>query len=349
MIRVLVVDDSAFARKVVRELLQRHSDIEVVDIARDGLEALEKIAELKPDVVTLDLVMPNLDGVGVLRALPAEGAPRVVVVSMSDADSELGVEALSVGAFDLVHKPTALATDRLYDLGDELVRKVRVAASARAPRLGPIPPSPSSSPGRITPPKGVVAANAGTELVVIGASTGGPPALTRLLAALPGDFPVPIALVLHIPAEYTGPFAARLDAGSALEVVEAFDGAPLRPGRVVVARGGIHLKLVRADGGLVCSLDVQPIGTPHRPAVDVLFQSAAAAVGKSVRRRGAHRHGRRRPGRRARDTQRRAGGCSRRTESSCVVYGMPRTVVEAGLSNESAPIGEMAALLGRFV
>jgi two-component system chemotaxis response regulator CheB len=129
-IRVLVVDDSAFARKVLREALGRTPDIEVVGTARDGLDALEKIAELQPDVVTLDLVMPGLDGVGVLKALSGPRPPRVVVVSMADPHSELAIAAMQAGAVELVHKPTALATDRLYELADELVAKVRIAAGA---------------------------------------------------------------------------------------------------------------------------------------------------------------------------------------------------------------------------
>src|SRR5262249_5514850 len=130
-IRVLVVDDSAFARKVIREILSASPRFEIVDIARDGLEALEKIAALKPDVVTLDLVMPHLDGIGVLEALSDREAPRVVVVSASDVDSELGVKALQSGAIDLVHKPTALATGLLYDLAADLLLKVEAAAGAR--------------------------------------------------------------------------------------------------------------------------------------------------------------------------------------------------------------------------
>src|SRR3954454_2074313 len=137
-IRVLVVDDSAFARKVVRELLTA-GGMEVVGIARDGLEALEKIAELKPDVVTLDLVMPNLDGMGVLAALPKDG-PRVVVVSMAGEGSDLGIAALHAGAIDLVQKPTALAVDRLYEMRRELIDAVSAAATARLPQGGPVQP-----------------------------------------------------------------------------------------------------------------------------------------------------------------------------------------------------------------
>ncbi|HEX4457621.1 MAG TPA: chemotaxis protein CheB, partial [Polyangia bacterium] len=273
MIRVLIVDDSAFARKVLRQTLAGEADIEVVDIARDGLEALEKIQDLKPDVVTLDLVMPNLDGIGVLKALPPAGAPRVVIVSISDAASELGVHALELGAVALVHKPTALATERLYDLSAELVAAVRSAVVARAP--APLPPLPSPS---IIEPEWAPAKTS-ADLIVIGASTGGPQALTRLVGALPKDFPVPVALVLHIPPEYTAPFAARLDGGSALEVREAEDGMALTAGRVVVARGGVHLTVVDDGGVLRAKLALTPAGTAHRPAVDVLFASAARATG----------------------------------------------------------------------
>ena len=134
-IRVLVVDDSAFARKVLREALSQAGDIEVVGTARDGLDALEKIAELQPDVVTLDLVMPGLDGVGVLKALGGPRPPRVIVVSMADAHSELAIAAMQAGAVELVHKPTALATVRLYELTDELVQKIRIAAGAQSPSV----------------------------------------------------------------------------------------------------------------------------------------------------------------------------------------------------------------------
>ena len=264
-IRVLVVDDSAFARKVLRETLSRSPLLEVVGIARDGLEALEKIAELKPDVVTLDLVMPNLDGLGVLRALPPEGGPRVVIVSISDGDSALGVEALQSGAVDLVQKPTALATERLYDLSDELVAKVVAAAAAR-PRISTAAPAVI----RPTPAAGAV------RLVVIGTSTGGPAALTRLLAGLPADFPAAVAIALHIPAGYTETLARRLDETCPMRVIEAFEGAELAPGTVALARGGLHLRVKGAGGRITAHVDADPLTAPFCPSVDLLFESAAA-------------------------------------------------------------------------
>jgi two-component system, chemotaxis family, protein-glutamate methylesterase/glutaminase len=336
-VRVLVVDDSAFARKVLREALSANARIEVVGTARDGLEALEKIAELSPDVVTLDLVMPNLDGLGVLRALPPGGATRVVVVSVSDADSERGVEALQSGAVQVVHKPTALATDRLYELGSELVRAVLAAAQARP---GPL--------AAVAERRLAAVAHVQTGIVVVGTSTGGPQALTRLLSALPADFPVPVAVVLHIPVGYTEPMARRLDGVCAVEVREAAEGLELRPGRVILARAGTHLKLARQQGATVARLDGDPASSPHRPSVDVLFASAAAQYGPAalgvvltgmgddglVGSRAIHARG---------------GRLLTESESSSIVYGMPRSVWEAGLAEAQAPLEEMAALILRHL
>ncbi|HEY0710620.1 MAG TPA: response regulator, partial [Polyangia bacterium] len=215
-VRVLVVDDSAFARKVVREVLSS-AEIDVVGTARDGLEALELIATLKPDVMTLDLMMPNLDGLGVLKALPAEGAPRVVVVSISGSDSALGIEALLSGAVDIVQKPTALATDRLYELGAELRAKVIAAATARALAGAVGVAAPVSEP---TPVAEASASGSYVDIVVVGTSTGGPQALTRLLSGLPKDFPAAIGIALHIPDGYTQGLAHRLAARGPLLVKE---------------------------------------------------------------------------------------------------------------------------------
>ena len=335
-IRVLVVDDSAFARKVVREVLQETDDIEVVGIARDGLDALEKISQLSPDVITLDLVMPDLDGLGVLRELATRDAPpRVVIVSMTDGDSELGVAALQAGAFDVVHKPTAIATDRLYELGEDLRAKVREAARATStsPRTAQVVPVAAASL-RVTT----------ADLVVIGASTGGPQAISRLLSALPKAFPVPVAVVLHMPPGYTAALAARLDSECALDVLEAREDLLLCPGRVVIARAGMHLKLVRDGTSIRAHLDVMPLETPHRPAVDVLFATAAEAWGARVL--GVVLTGMGNDGVvGGRAIHQRGGRILTESESSCVVYGMPRAVVEAGLSSAEAPIELMAALI----
>jgi two-component system chemotaxis response regulator CheB len=334
-IRVLVVDDSAFARKVLREAL-KGPDFQVVGIAHDGLEALEQIAALKPDVITLDLMMPNLDGIGVLQALPKVGAPRVVVVSISNDESELGVQALQAGAVRVVQKPTALATDQLYEIADELARAVKEAAIAR--HVTPDPTVPARVPGPLAATQ--------CQLVVIGTSTGGPQALSRLLPSLPADFPVPIAIALHIPAGYTEELAKRLDHNSAIDVVEAADGVELRPGLAVLARGGMHLKISTARSGLFVKVAFDPLSEPHAPSVNVLFETAAARVGPGVL--GVVLTGMGDDGLRGAQAIHAAGGrVLTEAEASCVVYGMPSAVKQAGLSHAEARLEAMGLTIAR--
>jgi two-component system, chemotaxis family, protein-glutamate methylesterase/glutaminase len=334
-IRVLVVDDSAFARKVLRDMLGTSPDVEVVGTARDGLEALEKLAQLKPDVMTLDLVMPNLDGLGVLDSLPAEDAPRVIVVSVSDAETELGAAALQAGALDIVRKPTALATQQLYELGDELLRKIRMAARARAPR--------ATSAAR---PAARAHLSPRHDIIVLGTSTGGPQAITRLLAAMPGDLPVPLLIALHIPQGYTQALAARLDTISPLEVREAEPGLVPSAGQVILARGGSHLQLVSAASGVQVALDHRLGTAPHAPSVDLLFESAAAIYGErtlAVVLTGMGDDGTRG----ARAIHGAGGTVLTESELSCVVYGMPRAVKEAGYSSGEASLEMMASEIVR--
>lgn len=338
MVRVLVVDDSAFARKVVREMLTS-AGFEVVGIARDGLEALEKIAELKPDVVTLDLVMPNLDGLGVLAALPAEGGPRIVVVSMAGEDTALGFAALQAGAVEIVRKPTALAIEKLREIAAEVTRAVGAAAQARTPLpSGALPVAPSVAP------RGAVS----KAILVVGASTGGPQAVTRLLRGLPPDLPVPMAIVVHLPPGYTEAFARRLDDESGLEVREASEGLALLPGRAVVARAGQHLKVRRVGSSLQAALDLSPVDRLHRPAVDVLFSSAAELLGRRVL--GVVLTGMGDDGLEGSRAIRQAGGeVLTEAEPSCVVYGMPRCVDEAGLSSATVALPGMVELVLRHL
>lgn len=331
-IRVLIVDDSAFVRKVLRAVLSSASDIEVVGQAVDGLEALERIDELSPDVIALDLTMPELDGLGVLEVLATrEKSPRVIVVSSAERDSEEAVRALQLGAVEVIKKPTAVATDQLYDVRAELVTKVRVAAGALV-RNAPEPPraiAPQPAPREILH---------GSELLVIGTSTGGPRALTWLMSELPRDMPIPIAVVVHIPVGFTQALAARLDGGSALEVVEASDGLELRAGRVVLAQAGAHLRLTRVGKGVArCSLSYDEQASPHKPSVDALFESAAEAFGAAAI--GVVLTGMGDDGLAgARAIRARGGRILAEAESSCVVYGMPRTVVEAGLADDVQPL-----------
>jgi two-component system chemotaxis response regulator CheB len=340
MIRVLVVDDSAFARKVIREVLSRDPAIEVVGIARDGLEALERVTELQPDVITLDLVMPDLDGVGFLKALAKLSiSPKVVVVTVSSADAELAIEALQLGAVDIVTKPTPLPTDRLYELSSELVQKVKAVALA-FPRRQPKDEDlkikefiPKISYGRVS-----------TELVVVGTSTGGPQALTQFFKMLPADFTIPIAVALHIPAGYTAPLAARISQHSAVQMVEAHNGLELKPGQAVIAPGGMHLRIKSREGRLYAEVSPEPLQSLYHPSVDILFKSAASSAGASAI--GIILTGMGNDGTEGAKAIKDAGGMMlAESASSCVVYGMPRSVIEAGLSDAEAPIEGMVRLL----
>lgn len=337
-IRVLVVDDSAFARQVVRRVLERGGDVDVVDIARDGAEALEKITLLRPDVVTLDLVMPHVDGLAVLEALPREGGPRVVVVSSMAMGSELGAAALAAGAICLVEKPTTHATDRMYDMAQALLESVHFAASARSiqARAHAVSPTPA-----VAPPLLVTAVDA----VLLGTSTGGPQALAHLIPRLPADLPVPLVVVVHMPPGYVEGLARRLDGMSALTVREAHEGQVLTRGLVVLAPAGAHLLLERSAVGLRVCLDyVRRPGELHQPSVDALFTSGAAVLGErvlAVVMTGMGEDGL--AGARALVT---AGAkVLAQSDPSCVVYGMPRAIVEAGLAAAIVDLEGLAAAI----
>ena len=335
LVRVLIVDDSAYVRKVIRQMLSRSPFIEIVGIARDGREALELAAELAPDVITCDLIMPELDGVGFIREQMALRPIPIVVVSVASESGELVLAALDAGAVDFVQKPTALASDRLLEIGDELVEKVKAAARAH--------PSVSRPPA----PDAVhrAAATHAFDLVVIGISTGGPQALKLLIPKLPADLGVPVAIVLHMPVGYTELYARKLNEQSAVTVLEAKGGELLTPGHVYIAPAGRHLTLRRDGAGQVMThLDVRPLDTPYKPSVDSLFRSAADVYGSRVL--GIVMTGMGSDGREGSAWIKAKGGTIlTESEASCVVYGMPRSIVEAGLSDGEVPLEEMAAAL----
>jgi len=334
VVRVLVVDDSAYVRKVVREMLSRSPFLEVVGTARDGVEALEMVEQLRPDVVTLDLHMPVSDGLDFLRKQMARRPLPVVVVSAADEDGEYVLAALDAGAVDVVRKPTALATDRVFEIAADLVAKVKAAAAARVSAPAPAP----------TPPPAAALRAGRTGVLVVGVSTGGPQALKRLIPLLPAGFPVPVAVVLHMPVGYTELFARSLAAVSPLPVTEARDGDSLRAGTVLIAPAGSHLSLVRRADGVATKLSLHPFDTPHRPAVDVLFRSAAEAFGEgtlAVVLTGMGSDGT--AG--AAWVKAQGGRVFTEAEESCVVYGMPRSVAEAGLSDGAVPLDRMAAAI----
>ncbi len=336
-VRVLVVDDSAYIRKVISQMLNKDRRIRVVGTARNGRDALRQAEILAPDVVTLDLLMPELDGLGFLREQMRRRPLPVVIVSIASEEGEKALAALELGALDFVQKPTALALSSVFEIERDLVQKVLSAASVRLENL---PAMRRSAPLSFSGER-----RGQVEAVVIGLSTGGPQALRYLLPQFPAGFPVPVAVVLHMPAGYTGLFAARLNEYAALEVLEACDDMPMQPGRVILAAGGLHLRLRRnSRGEVVAALDARPADKPHRPSVDVLFQSAAEVYGGKTL--GVVMTGMGRDGQEGAAWIKAQGGMVfAEEERSCVVYGMPRAIVEAGLADRVVPLDGMAAAI----
>ena len=342
VIRVLVVDDSAYVRKVVTQMLSRSPFIEVVGTARDGRDALEQAQSLRPDVITCDLIMPELDGVGFVREQMSRRPIAVVVVSVASESGELVLSALDAGAVDFVQKPTALASDRLHDMADDLVSKVKAAAASRLGR--------AAAPAAVIPQRvRSVAGRSTSDIVVIGISTGGPQALKVVIPQLPAELSVPVAVVLHMPIGYTELYARKLNEVSALQVCEAEDNMPVAAGSVLIAPAGRHLSFRRSPLGKVTThLDVKPLDTPHRPSVDVLFQSAADVYGARVL--GVVMTGMGADGREGAAWIKAKGGTIlTEAEESCVVYGMPRAVVDAGLSDRSVPLDDIAEAILELV
>jgi len=342
LIRTLIVDDSAFVRKVVREMLSRSPYIEVIGAARDGQEALEMTQDLKPDVVTCDLIMPRMDGVGFVRAQMARAPLPILILTSSPQDGGMALEALEAGAVDFIQKPSALATDRIQDIREALVEKVKAAARApmasRAQINGETKALPAFKPRALR-----------VDIVLIGISTGGPQALRKLIPQFPPDFPVPLAMVLHMPVGYTKAYTEKLDEVSQLTVKEAREGDILQPGLAVLAQAGRHLTFRRSPSGhVLCQLSMQPFDALHRPSVDVLFQSAAELYHE--RALGVVMTGMGNDGTLGAACIKSQGGIIlTEAEESCVIYGMPRAVVESGSSDSAVPLHGMAkAIMDRL-
>jgi two-component system chemotaxis response regulator CheB len=335
LVRVLIVDDSAYVRKAIRQILSRSPFIEVVGIAGDGEEALEKVIELHPDVVTLDLVMPGLDGLGFLTKQMALAPLPVIVVTTASDQHNLVLQALEAGAVDFVQKPSLFATETIFEMSDQLIEKVKTAGTIRL--------------GRADPAQFARASVAASELlrrsvdvIVIGISTGGPQGLRYLIPKFAESFPVPIAVVLHIPVGYTEMYAAKLNELSRLSVVEAKDGDLLRAGVVLIAPAGRHMTFRRnGDESVSAHLDTRPFDTLHKPSIDVLFESAGEIF--QDRTLGIVMTGMGSDGRQGAALIKAKGGrIFTESEETCVVYGMPAAVVEAGLSDRSIRLDRMA-------
>jgi two-component system chemotaxis response regulator CheB len=245
IIRTVIVEDSAFVRKVVKEMLSSSPHIEVVGFARNGNDGLEMVEDLKPDVVTCDLNMPELNGVGFVREQMARRPVPILILTSSPEDGEHVLEALEAGAVDFIGKPSALANEDLLQIREELCAKVKAAAQARSHPI-PLPQKTAEVASREPSPS---ARN--MDVVVLGISTGGPQALRYLVPQFAADFPVPLVIVLHMPPGYTALFAEKLGEISQLPVKEAYEGCEVRAGEALIAPAGKHLSFRRAPGGEV--------------------------------------------------------------------------------------------------
>jgi two-component system chemotaxis response regulator CheB len=341
-IRVLIVDDSALIREVLTRTLGHDGDIVVVGVAVDPIEARQKIKALQPDVVTLDIEMPNMNGLAFLdRLMRLHPIPVVMVSTLTSRGASETLLALELGAIDFVAKPSTDLAGGLEAFGANLRDKVRAAATADV-RGGAPKPVPAAKLRTAAAPAGA--------LIALGASTGGVEAIRVVLEQMPLDCP-PIVIAQHMPAGFTTRFAARLDELSAIGVVEAEDRMPLEPGRAYVARGDWHLRVERSSGQLKCRLAQDEQVSGHRPSVDVLFASVAQTVGAMAV--GAILTGMGRDGASGlREMRERGAYTVGQSAASALVYGMPRVAFEEGAVAEQAPVeaiaGKLAAALNRL-
>jgi two-component system, chemotaxis family, protein-glutamate methylesterase/glutaminase len=332
-IRVLVVDDSAFMRRVVSQAIASQPDMELAGVARNGLDALLKVEQLQPDVVTLDVEMPEMDGLTALRHLIARYPRPVVMLSnLTQAGAITTLRALSIGAVDFVAKPSGAIALDFPSVREELLHKVRVAAGARVTQAMPERRRPLDTRKPAATRKDF------DHLVIIGCSTGGPRALGRLVPELRVDGRTAYVIVQHMPAGFTRSLAERLDASSQLVVREAVAGDRLEAGTALVAPGDYHLRL-SASGEV--ELDQTPRVHGVRPSVDVALQSAADRCGS--RTVAVILTGMGHDGADGAAAVRQAGGyVVAEDESTCVVWGMPRAIVERNLANRVAPLDSLA-------
>jgi two-component system chemotaxis response regulator CheB len=339
-IRALVVDDSSVVRHAISDALRRDPEIEVAGTAADPYEARDKILSLNPDVLTLDIEMPRMDGLTFLRILQKNRPmPVVVVSSLTQAGSRMALDALEAGAVDVIAKPTSAWG--IGDLGTQLCRRVKGAAVASLHRqfsgdAAPQPPSLADS-ARFNP----------RQIILLGASTGGTEALKFLLTRLPDGLPG-ICIVQHIPPVFSRAFAERLNEVCAFEVREAASGDEIRPGLALVAPGDQHMMIFWDSGHYRVALNQGPLMHYTRPAVDMLFNSAAACAGRHAA--GALLTGMGSDGAQGMKKLKTAGAATfAQDEATCVVYGMPRAAVELGAADQVLPLDEIPDALVRSV
>jgi two-component system chemotaxis response regulator CheB len=344
--RVVVVDDSALVRSLLAEIINRQSDMECIGAAADPLVAREMIRNLNPDVITLDVEMPRMDGIDFLgKLMRLRPMPVVMVSTLTERGADVTMRALELGAIDFVAKPKIGVADGLRQLADDITDKIRVATRAQlrrpsasaaavaAPGHAPSAPAPVAQLGRLSTEK----------IIFIGASTGGTEATKEVLMSLPPDCPA-LMITQHMPAGFTRSYAARLDGLCRIRVAEARDGERVLPGHAYIAPGGLHLSVERSGANYIARVqDGEPVNR-HKPSVEVLFKSAARIVGPNAL--GIMLTGMGADGAKAMKEMRDAGSYNLvQDEATCVVFGMPREAINAGAAHEVLPLGQIGTKL----
>lgn len=364
-IRALVVDDSAFMRKVISDILNGDPAIEVIDRAKNGLECIEKVKQLSPDVVTLDIEMPLMNGLEALQRLMKEmPVPVVMLSSLTKEGADATIRALELGAFDFVAKPSGSISLDIHKVAQDLVEKVKAAAQIKGKKQNVhISPSkklpemmvkqaqvePVEAKLQIGKEMSNFANGRVGKLVALGTSTGGPKALQTFLTALPANFPAPIVIVQHMPPGFTKSLAQRLDSLCAIQVVEVADGQWIEPGVAYIAPGGYHLEVRQTGDRLKAHLhQAEPRGG-HRPSVDVLFESVSGLT--NVKKWAIIMTGMGSDGTKGLKQMKENDRVISiiEDESSCIVFGMPRAAIQAGLADKIVPLEKIAETLVKLV
>ncbi|MDD2544903.1 MAG: chemotaxis response regulator protein-glutamate methylesterase [Burkholderiaceae bacterium] len=350
-IRVIVVDDSALVRSLLAEIINRQRDMECVGTANDPLIAREMIRDLDPDVITLDVEMPRMDGIDFLgRLMRLRPMPVVMISTLTNQGAEITLKALELGAVDFVAKPRVGVSSGLGELASQIVDKIRVAAGAHVHRI--VSKAASHSFGAVgaksVSPSATLLGRLSTEkLICIGASTGGTEAIKEVLMPMPADSPA-IVITQHMPAGFTTSFAARLNGLCQITVQEAVHGERILPGHAYIAPGGKQFAVARSGANYVAVVDDSPAVNRHKPSVEVLFKSVAAAVGRNAF--GIMLTGMGNDGAVAMREMKNAGSYNYvQDEASCIVFGMPREAIAHGAADEVLPLSQIApALIARL-
>jgi two-component system chemotaxis response regulator CheB len=354
-ISVIIVDDSAFMRKSLSMMLESDPQIKVVATGRNGREGIEKIRQFRPDLVTMDIEMPEMDGLTALGIIMKEmPVPVLMVSSLTTEGAKSTLDALNLGAVDFIPKELSYVSLDIVKIKEDLIAKVKQIAQSKSLqfRLQRIRAGtagrPSSSPAetrRLSLPASV---RKDLRAVVLGISTGGPFALLQTIPKLPKDFPLGIAIVQHMPPKFTRSMAERLNGLSALEVKEAESGDVVQPGLVLIAPGGMHMKFTANGKSAVVAVGPEPVGTLYRPSADVMMLSASEAFNGPLL--GVIMTGMGKDGLEGLKQIKKAGGVVvAQNEESCVVYGMPKAAVDEGLADAILPLDEIPKALVRIV